>query len=384
MISRERLTDYVQELIKIDSISKKEKDVALRLKKDMEDLGAECFFDGAGDKVGGNTGNLIVRVKGNVNSKSPLLLSSHMDTVEPGEGIKPIIDNGIMRSDGSTILGSDDKSGLAIIVEVIRTLKEHNIPHPDIEIAFTICEEIGLLGAKFIDASHFRAESGIVLDSSTPDRLVLKCPSSDKITVEITGYEAHAGLCPENGINAIKIASEAIASMKVGRIDDETTSNIGIIEGGWAVNTVPGFVRVSGEARSHDDDKLDKQIKHMIGCFFEASSRYTLNLEGKTITPEVNTSVQRIYHRMDVPADAPITKIVDSAVENLGYKIKHHTSGGGCDANYFNYKGIQCVNLGTGMYDLHTKNEYLVLDEFYRSAEILLESIKLYSAKSNL
>lgn len=379
MISTERLTDYIQDLIRIDSISRKEREVALKLKKDMEELGAECYFDDAGEKVGGNTGNLIVKMKGNRSDKPPLLLSSHMDTVEPGEGIKPVIENGVMRSDGTTILGSDDKSGVAIIVEVLRTLREQNIPHSDIEVAFTICEEVGLLGAKYIDPVNFSSKAGIVLDSSTPDRLVLKCPSSDKITVDIKGYEAHAGLCPENGINAIKIASDAISRMRIGRIDHETTSNIGVIEGGWAVNTVPGHVSVQGEARSHDNDKLDQQVEHMISCFFDASSAYSINIEGNTITPEINTSVQRIYHKMDVPHDALITRIVDKAVDNLGLSIEHYTSGGGCDANYFNYKGIECVNLGTGMYQLHTKNEYLVLEEFYRSAKILLETVIIYS-----
>jgi len=377
MISRDRMTVYVEDLIKIDSISRKEKDVALKLKKDMEKLGAECAFDDAGEKVGGNTGNLIVKFEGNKRNSAPLLLSSHMDTVEPGEGIKPKIEKGIMRSDGTTILGSDDKSGLAIIVEVLRTLKEKDLPHGDIEIAFTICEEVGLLGAKFIDAGRFRSKKGVVLDSSTPDRLVLKCPSSDKITVEIKGYEAHAGLCPENGLNAIRIASEAIALMTIGRIDHETTANIGIIKGGTAVNTVPGYVKVSGEARSHDNAKLDAQIEHMISCFFEASSNHALKINGRTITPEVNTSVQRIYNRMDVSDDSVVTRLVDNAVDKLGHNIKHHTTGGGCDANYFNYKGIECVNLGTGMYDLHTLNEYLVLDEFYRSAEIVLEAVQL-------
>lgn len=377
MISTQRMTEYVEDLIKIDSISRKEKNVALKLKKDMEELGAECTFDDAGEKVGGDIGNLIVKIEGNSRNSHPLLLSSHMDTVEPGEGIKPRIENGIMRSDGNTILGSDDKSGLAIIVEVVRTLKEQELPHGDIEIAFTICEEVGLLGAKYINAGSFRSKRGIVLDSSTPDRLVLKCPSSDKFTVEIKGYEAHAGLCPENGINAIKIASEAIALMTIGRIDHETTANIGIIKGGTAVNTVPGYVKVSGEARSHDNSKLDAQIEHMISCFFEAASNHTLNIDKKTITPEVNTSVQRIYNKMDVPADSVVTRLVDNAVHKLGHSIKHHTTGGGCDANYFNYKGIECVNLGTGMYDLHTLNEYLILDEFYRSAEIVLEAVQL-------
>lgn len=379
MISRERITEYIQELIRIDSVSRKEKQVALKLKQDMEELGAECIFDDAGDKVGGDIGNLIVKLEGTRKNAEPLLLSSHMDTVEPGEGIKPHVENGIMRSDGTTILGSDDKSGVAVIVEVLRTLKEHSIPHCDIEVAFTICEEVGLLGAKYIDSSNFRSRYGIVLDSSTPDRLVLKCPSSDKLTVEIRGYEAHAGLCPEKGINAIKIASDAISRMRLGRIDEETTANIGIVNGGRAINTVPGLISISGEARSHSNSKLDRQIEHMTDCIREAASKYQVSDGNRLIKPVVAINVERIYNNMDVPEDSFITSVVDKAVSNLGYSINHHTSGGGCDANYFNYKGIECVNLGTGMYELHTVNEYLVLEEFFRSAEIVLESIKINS-----
>ena len=186
MISRDRMTDHLMNLIRIDSPSKREKDVSDFLKREMNELGAECTIDNVGEKIGGNTGNLIVKIKGN--TEAPVFfLSSHMDTVAPGEGIKPKIENGIMKSDGNTILGSDDKSGISIIVEVIRTLKEQNLPHGDIEVAFTICEEIGLLGAKYIDSSVFKADYGIVLDSSTPDRLVIKCPSSDIAVFKVHG-----------------------------------------------------------------------------------------------------------------------------------------------------------------------------------------------------
>ena len=247
MIVKERMTDHLMDLIKINSLSKKEKPVADKLQKEMEEIGAECSYDDAGKKVGGNVGNLIVRIKGNKQNVPPFFLSSHMDTVGPGEGIKPQIVDGIMKSDGTTILGSDDKSGIAVIVEVIRTLKEQNIPHGDIEIVFTICEEIGLLGAKYFDTSSIQSKYGMVLDSSTPKRLVLKCPSSDILNIKIHGLEAHAGLCPEEGISAIKIASEAIANMQLGRIAPDTTSNIGIISGGLATNIIPKLVEIKGK-----------------------------------------------------------------------------------------------------------------------------------------
>ncbi|MEM7008121.1 MAG: M20/M25/M40 family metallo-hydrolase [Thermodesulfobacteriota bacterium] len=383
MIEKERMTEHVMEIIRIDSLSKKEKDVATKLQKDMEELGAECFYDDAGEKVGGNVGNLIVKLEGNKPSAPPFFISAHMDTVGPGEGIKPKIEDGILKSDGTTILGSDDKSGIAVIVEAIRVIKEQGLAHGDIEIAFTICEEIGLLGSKHIDMSKFNARMGIVLDSSTPDRLVLRCPSAEKLDFIVHGLEAHAGLCPENGLSAIQIASEAISKMTLGRIDEFTTANIGVIGGGRATNIIPKTVKVVGETRSHDEETLKNQVDHMRECFHKAVANYQVTLhddltpEGITHVAKLEEFIERSYDKMDVDANSRPVMLIDTAVKNLGHKIKHHTSGGGCDANYFNKFGIECANLGTGMYELHTVNEYLVLEEFYRSAEIMIEAIRL-------
>lgn len=376
MIKQDRLTDYTMDLITIDSPSKQEKEVAMKLKYDMEQIGAQCSFDSADEKVGGNVGNLTVKVKGNTDAP-PFFFSSHMDTVSPGIGIKPHIKEGIMRSDGTTILGSDDKSGVAIIVEVIKSLKENNIPHGDIEVAFTICEEIGLLGAKYYDINNISAKHGIVLDSSTPDRLVLRCPSAEELNFTVHGIEAHAGLCPQDGISAIKVASDAISTMTFGRIDHETTSNIGIIKGGIATNIVTGKVEVVGEVRSHDEQKLKSQVYHMTECFMNSAKKYKIVLDGKQLEAKVEVRTERSYDRMDVGDDSFITKLVLKAVQNLGHKVKLHTTGGGCDANYFNKFGLSCANLGTGMYELHTVNEYLVLEEQQRCAKIMLETVKL-------
>jgi tripeptide aminopeptidase len=377
MIEKQRMTEYVMDLIRIDSLSRREKEVGLRLKKDMEEIGGECFFDNACEKVNGNVGNLIVSIRGNKSNANPFFLSSHMDTVGPGEGIRPRIEDGVIKSDGSTILGGDDKSGLAVIVEVIRTLKERNLPHGDIEIAFTICEEIGLLGAKYIDASRFKSKYGLVLDSSSPFHLITKCPSAEKLEFNVYGLEAHAGVCPERGINAIKIISEAISGMKLGRIDSETTANIGIIKGGLAINIVPKYVHVEGEARSHSEEKLKSQVDHMRKCFYDAASRYTLSLEEKIYSGRVEEKIERSYDRMDVSDESKVVRLVNQSAKSLGLSIESLASGGGCDANYFNKNGIECANLGTGMKEIHTIKEYLVLEEFYRAANILLEAIKL-------
>ena len=376
------MTSHLMDIIRIDSPSRKEKDVARRLEEEMKDLGADCFYDDAGDKVGGNIGNLIVKLPGTKKDVPPFFLCSHMDTVSPGEGIKPSVENGVMRSDGTTILGSDDKSGVSIIVEVLRTLKENNIPHADIEVAFTICEEIGLLGAKFLDASSFKSPYGIVLDSSTPERLVLRCPCSDIMEVKIHGVEAHSGLCPENGISAVEVLSDAVSKMNLGRIDYETTANIGKIKGGSATNIVPGLVEITAEARSHDEGKLDAQTQHMRDCFLEAAKSRELFLDGERLGAQAEVEIERVYPVMNVSPQATVTNLVLEAAANLRHDIKLHTSGGGCDANYINEKGIECVNLGTGMYELHTVNEYLLLDEFRRSAEIVLETIKRHSQRN--
>ena len=382
MIQEERMTEHLMDIIRIDSPSKREKDVATKLEKEMKDLGAECFYDDADEKIGANVGNLIVKLPGTKKNAPPFFLCSHMDTVSPGEGIKPRVEDRVMKSDGTTILGSDDKSGVSIIVEVLRTLKENNVPYGDIEVAFTICEEIGLLGAKFLDASNFKSTYGIVLDSSTPQRLVLRCPCSDIMDVRIHGVEAHSGLCPENGISAVEILSDAVSKMKLGRIDHETTANIGKVKGGSATNIVPGLVEIKAEARSHDEGKLDAQIQHMRDCFIEAAKSRELLLDGERLGARAEIEIERVYPVMNVSPQAIVTELVLQAAANLEHDIELHTSGGGCDANFINEKGIECVNLGTGMYELHTVNEYLLLDEFRRSAEIVLETIKLHSERN--
>src|SRR5581483_3173936 len=230
MIDSRRMTEHFLKLVRIDSLSKKERAVALALREELEALGAQVEFDQAGEAVGGDVGNLIARLPGTDAARPPMLLSAHMDTVVPGEGIRPVVEGDRIRSDGTTILGGDDKSGIAIIMEVLRTLKDQNIPHGEIEVVFTICEEFGLVGAKNLDISKLKSKQGLVLDCDNVGFLFTRSPSSDRLEFKVHGLEAHAGVCPEQGISAIQIASEAISRMKLGRIDFETTANIGIIQ----------------------------------------------------------------------------------------------------------------------------------------------------------
>ena len=308
LINQDRLKNLLIELIKIDSLSRKERNVALRLQREMESLGAEVWIDDAGEKVGGDTGNVIAHFPGTALGAPPLLLSAHMDTVVPGEGVVPMLDGDILRTDGRTVLGGDDKSGVAIICEVLRVVKENQIPCSDVDVVFTICEEAGLIGAKCLDVSRLRARTGLVLDSDSVGFLFTKAPAANRMEFHIHGLEAHAGVCPEKGINAIKVAAEGIAAMQLGRIDHETTANIGVIEGGMAVNIVPNSVVLRGEARSHSEEKLERQTQHMLQCLQEAAGRHVLELDGKRFQAKVEAKIDRDYDRMNVPDDSTIVQ----------------------------------------------------------------------------
>lgn len=376
-INRERLRQYLLDLVQIDSHSREEGEVAARVRADLEALGVEVEVDDAGEKVGGDTGNVIARVKGTVPGAPSIFVAAHMDTVVPGKGVKPVIDGDVIRTDGTTVLGGDDKSGVAIIVECIRTLREQNIPHSDIDAVFTICEEVGLLGAKHLDMSRIRATYGLVLDSDDVGYLFTRAPAADHMEWVVHGLEAHAGVCPENGISAIQIAAEAVASMKLGRVDHETTANVGVIEGGAATNIIPNRVVLKAEARSHDDRKLDAQTDHMRRALHEAAARRSVVVDGETVTARVEEHVTREYDSMNVADDSTIVQLVMRAAGNLNQQVKTLATGGGCDANVFNKRGLEVANLGTGMQAIHTVKEWLNVQDMYRSADVVLEILKL-------
>ena len=382
MIQQERIKNLLIELIKIDSLSRKERDVALRLKREMEDLGASVTIDDAGEKVGGNVGNLIAHFPGNVAAAEPLLLSAHMDTVVPGEGIVPILDGDILRTDGRTVLGGDDKSGVAIICEALRVIEENRIPCGPVDVVFTICEEAGLIGAKCLDVNRLKARMGLVLDSDSIVFLFTRAPAANRMEFRVHGLEAHAGVCPEKGINAIKVAAEGIAQMRLGRIDHETTANLGVVEGGMAVNIVPNLVTLRGEARSHSQEKLERQTEHMKRCLEKAAAGHMLEFDGKRHVARIEAKIERDYERMDVPESAPIVKLVHAAAKSLNLEVKTQATGGGCDANVLNQKGLVVANLSTGMREIHTVNEWLDLKDLYVSAQMVLEIVKLNAAQN--
>lgn len=367
MVNSNRVVEEFLELVKIDSVSGKERLVADYLKEKLRALGLEVHEDGAGKKVGSDTGNIIGRLPGS--GRGPvLLLCAHMDTVEPGRGVKPVIEGGVIRSSGDTVLGADDKAGVVAILEVLRLIREQQIEHGGLEVAFTIWEEGGLFGAKNLDYDLIRAKAGFVLDSDgPPGTIITRAPSQDKIGAVIKGKAAHAGINPEDGINAIQVASYAISQMKLGRIDHETTSNIGIISGGKAVNIVPDSVTVEGETRSLEAAKREAQTAHICGALREAAARFNAGVDIVTET---------LYTDFNLGAESLPVRIAVRAAGNLGLTAKLEKTGGGSDANIFNSKGIATAVLGIGMKKVHTTEEYISVKDLTGNVRYLLEIVK--------
>jgi len=377
MVNRDRLGETFKFLVEIDSISKEEATISSEIKKILESLGAETVVDSAGDKIGGNSGNLIAKFKGNKQAP-PLLLNAHMDTVEPGKGITAVLEEGIFTSDGTTILGADDKSAIAIILETIKIIQENDLPYGPIEIVLTVCEEIGLLGAKHLDLSLIESEYGYALDATDTEGIVTRAPSANRLEFKIHGKDAHAGAAPEKGINAISLASKAIAKLEIGRIDHETTCNIGMIEGGMAINIVPNLVTVKGEARSHDEEKLSKITNEIVSSFKGVVENYK-EASSDDGLPRLEVYVENDFSRTYIPDEHPVVSLARKAAENLGRKMVAKTTGGGADANILFGKGIVTGVLGTGMRDMHTVRESVRLDDMVKTVELLLEIIRVHA-----
>ncbi len=377
MVNRDRLGETFKFLVEIDSISKEEATISSEIRKILESLGAETVVDSAGDKIGGNSGNLIAKFKGN-RQAPPLLLNAHMDTVEPGKGITAVLEEGIFTSDGTTILGADDKSAIAILIETVKIIQENDLPYGPIELVLTVCEEIGLLGAKHLDLSLIESEYGYALDATDTEGIVTRAPSANRLEFKIHGKDAHAGAAPEKGINAISLASKAIAKLEIGRIDHETTCNIGMIEGGLAINIVPNLVTVKGEARSHDEDKLSKVTNEMVSSFKEVVENHK-EASSDDGLPRLDVYVEKDFSRTFIPDEHPVVLLACKAAENLGRKMVTKTTGGGADANILFGKGIVTGVLGTGMRDMHTVRESVRLDDMVKTVELLLEIIRLHA-----
>lgn len=371
MINRQRMIDQLLELVRIDSPSSREGAVAHRLEEILTSLGMTVAFDQAGEKLGAETGNLIATLKGTT-AGTPILFSAHMDTVQsPGESVNPVVEEGVIRSDGTTILGSDDKSGITAFIEAVRVLQENKIPHGDIQAVFTIWEEGGLFGSLNLDYSLVQGKRAFILDSGgAPGTIINQGPAQDRIEAVFHGKAAHAGVVPEEGISAIQMAARAIDTMNLLRIDEETTANLGSIEGGRATNIVTPEVRLVGEARSQKNEKLDAQTAHMKAAMEKAAADF-----GGT----VEVTIDRVYSAFHVPAEAPMIQTLKEVFVSMGLEPVIQSSGGGSDTNHFNNNGIEAVNLSVGMDKAHTTDEYIPIDDLVKAGEMVVEIIKAHA-----
>ena len=363
MINENRLVDAFMSYVKISSPSCYEGEFALFLMTTLKNLGLTVEMDEAGNMLQSNSGNIIAKLKGTLRGK-PILFSAHMDTVNPGHDIEPVRSEGFIHSSGQTILGADDKAGIACIIEALACIKETKCAHRDLEIVFTIFEEGGLNGSKHLSPQKLKAHSGYVLDSSTPPgHIITKGPSQNKLEFSVKGLAAHAGVSPEKGISAIGVASEAIRNMKLLRIDEDTTANIGVISGGVATNIVMPEVNIIAEARSLDPEKLLYQTRHMIACFEDAA---------KVHETTVKSDVQTLYPILNIEDDAPVVKHALEAFKACNLTATLAKTGGGSDAHIFSANGIPTVNLGIGVKKAHTVNEHIAISDMVTMANVTL------------
>ncbi|PKG21496.1 tripeptidase T [Niallia nealsonii] len=368
MINNERLLNQFLELVKIDSETKYEKEIAGVLKNKFTELGLDVIEDDTTAITGHGAGNLICTLKGNAENADPIYFTSHMDTVVPGVGVKPSIKDGYVVTDGTTILGADDKAGLAVILETLTVIKENNLPHGTIQYVITVGEESGLVGAKALDPALLTAKFGYALDSDGKvGNIVVAAPTQAKVKATILGKTAHAGVAPEKGVSAITIAAKSIAKMPLGRIDSETTANIGRFEGGQQTNIVCDHVEILAEARSLVEEKMQNQVAKMKEAF---------ETTAKDMGGEAIVEVEVMYPGFKYGAGDHVVEVARKAAEKIGRSCSLEQSGGGSDANVICGFGIPTVNLAVGYEDIHTTKEKMPIEELNKLAEMVLAIIK--------
>lgn len=367
MINEDRLVDLFKKLCLIDAPALKEKDVADFVKTHLTSLGLEVQEDSASEIIGGNANNIIATLKGSKPGAPRVFLSAHMDTVEPTAGLVIEEREGVFYSASDTILGADDKAGLAPAVEAVRCLQETGAAHGDVVLLFSCAEEIGLKGADALDLGPLNLDFGYVLDTGPPvGTFVTRTATHDKIDVTIHGIPAHAGKDPEKGVNAICVMADAVSRIKVGRIGPETTSNLGIIEGGTAVNVVCPSVKVRGEARSTSIEELDKVADEMKKAFTGAAEKWGA---------KVDIDHERHYVSYNIPGDSKVVEVAQKAARNLGLSGDLRTTLGGSDANMYNKKGVPTIVVATGMDKIHTHDEFVSRKDLVDTARLAYELI---------
>lgn len=369
-MDQQRIIEEFKELVSIEVYSRKERAIADVLKKKLTDLGLTVTEDGAGEILGGDTGNLYAVLPGDP-SIEPVMFSAHMDRVANNGHISPVIneEEGIIHSDGKTILAGDDIGGVCAILAMLRTVQEEKIPHGTIEVAFSVCEESGVEGSRQYDFSQFQSKSCFVYDASgRAGTIVVAAPSKGRVTIRVHGRTAHAGNEPEKGLNAVKVAADLIMQLPDSRLSPASTANFSMLQAGSATNVVCDLVTITGEQRSRIAAEYEG-ISEKIHAAADAISK-------KYDTP-VDVDIQTLYHAFSLEETARPCVLAAEACRRVGVDPFFKEGGGGMDANHFNEHGIQAVGIGTGNFKCHTSSEYQIIQDLMKCAEQAVEIVKI-------
>jgi tripeptide aminopeptidase len=360
-----RVVDLFLDLCAIPSPPGEERAVADRVTRELATIGLEWDEDDSGAAIGSTAGNVLCRLPGRNEEGTPIFLCAHFDTVPLAGDLEPVVDeHGVVRNAGGTILGADNKSALAVMVEAARRIVEEERPHAGVELLFTPMEEIGLVGADAFDTGRLEARVGYVYDQAAPiGEVVTGSPTAQELELTFVGRAAHAGMYPEEGRSAIVAAARAIADMPLGRIDDRTSANVGLVRGGTARNVVPERCTLEAEVRSHEDGRVTDVVQQILDAAAFAASLSDCTLE---------TRVEPKYRGYRFRVDDPAVRLAVEALARAGFEARLALSGGAADANVFNARGLQCVNLANGMTDIHTPDERISVEDLERMVDVTL------------
>ena len=359
------LVDLFLELCSMPSPPGEERAVADRVTGELERLGLEWHEDDAAARLGSSTGNVVCSVPPSVDDGVPLLFCAHLDTVPVDGALEPLVDeSGVIRNAGGAILGADNKASVVAMLEAVRRIVSEGRPHAGIELVFTPKEEIGLLGATELDVSQLRARVGFVYDQAAPiGEVVVGAPSAQELVLRFHGRASHAGMYPEEGRSAIVAAARAIVDMPLGRIDDETSANVGLVKGGSARNIVPEWCELQAEVRSHDFSRVSDVVQQLVDAAAYAAAVSDCTLE---------TAIEPKYRGYRLRADSVPVRLASEGLRRAGFEPQLVLSGGAADANVFNERGLECANLANGMVDIHTPDERIAVDDLERMVDVTL------------
>jgi len=360
----QRVLTLFSELARIPSPSGEERAVANYVLAYLRGLGLDPQEDGSAPLIPGEAGNIVCRLPGAEPGGVPIMLCSHLDTVPPEGPIEPVVEDGVVRNAAGTILGADNKSAVAAMLEAARRIVKEPLPHAGVELVFTVMEEVGLQGAKLLDLGSLEAKLGYVYDQAAPiGEVILGAPYHRELFATFIGRAAHSGIAPEEGRSAIVACARAIADFRLGRIDEETTANVGVIRGGVTRNIVPGLCELEAEIRSHSEKTQLALIEEMLEAISFAAEQSECRAETKLI------EIYRGYRFK--PDDLPVV-LARKALESCGFEPKLALTGGGADANIFNAGGLPCVNLSDGMAHIHSPEEEIAVDDLARMVDVTL------------